>query len=241
MSTIHVHATDLERNVGELVVERPERAAIFERFGIDYCCGGAKSLAEACREAHIDADSVLEAFDSTTDSATADEPAAATLPTDALIAHILEVHHAFLRRELGRIRALTQRCAIAHGRNHEDLVRLDEEFSMFADDLELHMLKEERVLFPAILELAGGDRGAAAHCGGIEFPLGVMEAEHEDAGVALARFRELTGGYVAPADACASWRELCSSLSRLEIDLHHHIHEENNILHGRARAFARGV
>lgn len=241
MSTIHVPTIDLERSIGELVATRPERAAVLDRFGIDYCCGGARSLAEACRAAGIDAAVLLDALDEIPAAAPAEEPASDALSTADLIAHVLDVHHAFLRRELSRIRALAHRCAIAHGARHPEFVKLSGEFETFAADLELHMLKEERVLFPAIVGLAGGDRGAAAHCGGIEFPISVMESEHEDAGVALARFRELTGGYVAPADACATWRELCSALAALETDLHHHVHEENNILHRRARALARGA
>lgn len=238
MSTIHVLSIDLERSVGELTAERPERAAIFDRFGIDYCCGGRLSLASACARAGADPAAVVDALDPSRESERPAEPASAALPIADLIRHILDSHHVYLRRELPRITSLAGRCVVAHGKRHPQLVSLADEFGVFAADLELHMLKEERVLFPAILELSKGEQAAAAQCGGIQFPLAAMESEHEDAAVGLARFRELTHGYSAPADACNTWRELCASLARLEADLHHHIHEENNILHPRARELA---
>lgn len=238
MSTIHVLSIDRERSVGELTAERPERAAIFDRFGIDYCCGGRLTLAQACAHSGADLAVVVDALDTARAIECPVEPASAALPVEELIRHILDSHHTYLRRELPRIASLAARCVVAHGKRHPQLLALSDEFGVFADDLELHMQKEERVLFPAILELAKGHPGAAAHCGGIQFPLAVMESEHEDAAVGLTRFRELTHDFLAPDDACNTWRELCASLARLEADLHHHIHEENNILHAHARELA---
>ncbi len=236
MSTIHVRMIDLQRNIGELVAEQPEAARVFEKYGIDYCCGGRTDLAAACQQARVDPLRVIDDLEACTGSLSTMarlEPIGSANSVSELISHIVDVHHVFLRSELPRINALAMRCSRAHGARHPELRCLVEEFRTFADDLEIHMMKEERVLFPLAIALENGDSAGTAHCGGVEFPIAVMEAEHQDAGAALQRFSDLTSHYSVPQDGCGTWIELCKALAALDLDLRHHIHEENNLLHPR--------
>lgn len=239
MCTIHLRAVESQRSIGELVAEQPNRAIVLERFGIDYCCGGNRTLVEACCERGIDPNEVLVEFEHEPDRRKSLEPASASLTITELTAHIVTVHHAGLREELPRIERLIQKCVAAHGARNPRFLVLSTEFRTFADELEIHMMKEERVLFPLAEGYERGIVPSPLHCGGIEFPIAVMESEHRDVAETLARFHRLTDDYTAPPEACATWRELLRSLRAMERDLHFHIHEENNLLHPRALAVAR--
>jgi regulator of cell morphogenesis and NO signaling len=231
---------DFTRSVGSLVAEYPRLARVFEGRGIDYCCGGGRSLAEACADRGLERASLVEAFrrDHTSQSS-ASEPISGQSSIRDVIRHILEVHHPFLRRELPRIAGLVRKCVAAHGSREPRFHDLRLEIERLAAELEQHMMKEEMVLFPLAIALEQGDSDADAHCGGIENPIRAMESEHEDVALAIGRLRALTDGFTPPEHACATWRELCRSLVEFERDLHHHVHEENNILHEKARAAAK--
>jgi regulator of cell morphogenesis and NO signaling len=153
-----------------------------------------------------------------------------------MIDHIVATHHAYLRRELPRLTALAGLVFGAHGSRHPELKELCGIFDSLREELLLHMLKEEKVLFPIIARLEGASEIPQFHCGSVMNPIRAMEHEHDDAGAALARLREIAGGYIPPADACPSYRALLEGLAELERDLHLHIHEENNVLFPRARA-----
>ncbi len=143
--------------------------------------------------------------------------------------HIEATHHAFLHAELPRLDALAAKVAGAHGARHPELVDVRAIYQTLRADLEPHLLKEERVLFPMIRELAAG-AAPAFSCGSIRNPISRMMAEHDTAGDLLATLRSVTGGYVPPADGCASYRTLYAGLAELEADTHLHIHKENNVL-----------
>jgi len=219
------HAT----TVGELVAERPARSRVFEELGIDYCCGGKLSLAEACARKGLDPDEVSRRLASAGFAAPETDWRAA--PLAALCDHIVTTHHAFLHRELPRLRGLLTKLARAHGDRHPELLHTLAVFGPFADDLAAHMTKEERVLFPLI---AGIESGGVPRTPFVLQPIAVMEAEHDDAGRALAEMRRLTGGYAVPADGCGTYRAAMDGLTELEADLHAHVHKENSILFPRA-------
>jgi regulator of cell morphogenesis and NO signaling len=154
----------------------------------------------------------------------------------ALAEHIVAVHHGYLRRELPRLADLLDQVTRAHGERHPELHAVRGVFTSLKEELEMHMLKEEKVLFPAVKQLKTAARLPNFHCGSVGNPIRVMEHEHRDAGNAPARLRELTGGYTAPTDSCQTYRALLAGLADLEGDLHRHIHEENEILFPRALA-----
>lgn len=221
-----------EWTVGQLVAERPSRARVFERFGIDYCCGGKKPLQQACREKDLDMSVVLRELDQNhIQEAGARNWASASL-TD-LCDHIEQTHHAYLKQELPRLELLTRKIAARHGESRPELSQVHQVFVALKAEMDEHMMKEERVLFPLCRKLDSADVLPAMHCG-IRNPIQVMIAEHEHAGNALEQIRQLTGNYTAPPDACNTFLATFDSLQQLERDLHQHVHKENNILFPKA-------
>jgi regulator of cell morphogenesis and NO signaling len=226
-----------ETPAGAVVAERLGRARVLDRLGIDYCCHGATPLAEACAERSLDVDLVIaeiaesDARDAKEDLGQVDYFA---MSAGELADHIVATHHAFLRDELPRLSNLMEKVAAAHGVRHPELATLGDTIVDLRQELESHMIKEERILFPLIKQLEVARAPFPIHCGTVENPIRVMEHEHETVGTALQRIRELTGNHQVPADGCASFKALYVGLAALETDLHHHIHKENNILFPRA-------
>jgi regulator of cell morphogenesis and NO signaling len=221
-----------DARVADLVLERPSRSRVFERFGIDYCCGGEKVLAVACTDHGVDLGAVARALDDP-GPAEADDVDWRDRPVSELCEHIVSHHHAYLREELPPLRLLVDKVAAAHGDAHPELLGVRATFAELADELEQHMVKEEQVLFPACVALERGV-GAGFAFGSVENPIGVMLHEHDEVAAGLAGLRALTHGYECPADACASYRSMLDRLHALEVDTHRHVHEENNILFPRA-------
>ena len=133
-----------------------------------------------------------------------------------------------------RLAELIDKVAGHHGERHPELFDLRKTFARLHNELDLHLLKEERVLFPLVKQLEAAHQMIAMHCGSVANPIRVMEHEHDDAGTALRQIRDLTRDFQVPADGCSSWKALCHGLAALETDLHLHIHKENNILFPRA-------
>jgi regulator of cell morphogenesis and NO signaling len=228
-----------ETPVGALVAQRLGRARVLDRLGIDYCCHGATPLSEACAARSLDLEEVLSQL-ADSDLRNADEDADRVdypaMSAGELADVIVSTHHRYLRSELPRLSELIDKVAAAHRRAHPELEDVRGTFSGLRQELETHLLKEERVLFPLIKQLEEAQAPFPIHCGSVNNPIHVMEHEHENAGSALERLRTLTGNYQAPADGCPSYQALCDGLARLEDDLHRHIHKENNILFPKAAA-----
>lgn len=214
-----------DQRVGELVARHPSLSRVFQAHQIDFCCQGSRSVREACASKGVNLDAVLAEIDAARQATPAPEVNPATLPPAELCRHIVETHHAYLRDELPRLHAMAQRVAHVHGGGTPTLVDVFDTFCDLAGELAAHMEKEERILFPAITAMAEG--GPAMPLDG---PVSQMMHEHDDAGAALARLRELTGNYQPPSDACNTYRALFAGLAELEEDLHTHIHLENSVL-----------
>jgi regulator of cell morphogenesis and NO signaling len=229
-------APSIETPVGQLVAERLSRARVFERFGIDYCCGGKAPLGLICTKKGLDPSIVLRELALSDSAANADETDWSQASLTALTEQIETAHHGYLKDELPRLAHIVKKVASVHGEQHPELRELHQVFDAFRSDLEAHMQKEERVLFPLCRSLETGVPHAAAHCGSINNPIMVMVLDHEDAGEALARMRELTEDFTPPEDACISYRTMLDGLAELERDMHLHVHKENNILFPRASA-----
>lgn len=228
---------DPTRTVGELVRERPARSRIFEQLHIDFCCGGKVPLAEACAKKGLDADDVLSRIQQA--DAQADD--ARLIDADAmglteLADHIEQTHHAYLREELPRLDFMTNKVAAVHGVAEPRLREVRELFVAFQDELLSHMMKEEQVLFPMIRQIEQADGPIQFHCGSLANPIRMMEHEHDNAGDALERFRELTDGYTPPDWACNTFRAMYDALAALEPNMHQHVHKENNVLFPKALA-----
>lgn len=229
-----------QQRVGDLVRERPLRGRVFDGLGIDYCCCGNRTLTGACAAADVPlvtAIGLLSQSDGESLAAPEADWSAAYL--SALIDHIVDKHHRYLREELPRLAALIPRVIKAHGQQHPELRELEQVFEKLADELTTHMLKEEQVLFPAVKQLEEhrlreSTRQVSPSLS-IHLPIGRMEDEHRFVGGALRRIRWLTGDYQPPQNACNTYRVLLAGLQALEADLHLHIHKENNILFPRAK------
>jgi regulator of cell morphogenesis and NO signaling len=229
MDTMDTMGTiDTQRSLGALVSARPGLARELERRGLDYCCGGDRTLEAACSSAGLDP--VVVARELSALSPVDAPPSWAAMGIADLVDHIEEVHHRSLRDELPRITALLDKVVGAHGARHPELGDVSATFAELRADLEPHLAKEERVLFPAIRELATADAPVASPFGSVRNPISVMLAEHDRAGELLERLRALTDGYRAPSDGCASYRACYAALADVEADTHLHVHKENNVL-----------
>lgn len=229
-----------QSTVSELATQAPATVRVFQQYGIDFCCGGKRPLAEACAERRLDLDAVIGELRKSVD---AGEPERdwTHAPMSDLIAHIRGRFHEPLRRELPRLGHMLVKVVSRHGDNHPETLSIQETFNQLHVELLHHMQKEDQVLFPAIVSLEAGSPAPPAGWSWIDQPIDVMEAEHEDAGQALTRMRELTRGYAPPEGACPTFRGLYYGLAELERDMHVHIHLENNVLFPRAASLARSL
>jgi regulator of cell morphogenesis and NO signaling len=225
--------------VGEIAAQMPLSVRVFERLGIDFCCGGKMPRGVACEAQALDPATVLEEIQQVARQAQGTAPAAdwTAARLGALIDHILTTHHVYMKSQLPRLEAMLEKILHKHGARHGDvLLPLAETFRPMKAELDGHLMKEEMVLFPLIRSLEGGigPQNRSFHCGSVQNPIRVMVMEHDSAGEALARLRELTAGYTPPEDACNTFRAFYAELADMERDLHQHIHLENNILFPRA-------
>lgn len=216
---------------GELVKERPSRGRAFDRLGIAYDCSATQPLETAVREQNLMLDYVLgevakadraEPLDGGRDWAGA--------PMSDLVDNIIAEHHEYLREELPRLSRLVAKLAANHADQDPALPEVERVYSGLREELELHMAKEEQILFPMIRQIEAGNARAASHCGSVRNPIFVMEREHDGAKRALAQLRSLTNGYTAPEWACTTHCAVIESLETLDKDLHRHIHKEDDVL-----------
>ena len=233
------------KTVRELVVENPAATRIFEKLGIDYCCGGSQSLEQACDKANVSIDQVLDTLEMAEETARAAQQVRDwnREPLGELIAHIKNTHHKYTREEAVRLTALLQKVCSVHGKNHPELFEIQRAFMGLAQELTTHMMKEEMVLFPYIerMEEAVIQREPLlpAPFGTVQNPVSMMQHEHDSAGDALRVIRKASNDFTTPADACVSYQTLYNALFAFEADLHQHIHLENNILFPRAIAMEK--
>ncbi len=222
----------LEATVGELVVQRPPRAEVFERYSIDYCCSGQRTLAEACGAASVATETILQELEQSDAKCEPESPTWNTLTE--LAEHIVASHHGFLREQLPRISELIAKVVAAHGSAQPKLGQVQQAFAALRAELEPHMLKEEQVLFPAIRQMEATGGAVKFPFGTVNNPIHCMMKEHSAAGDGLSTLRELTGNFQPPAGACPTYHAMLDGLQRLEADTHQHIHLENNILFPKA-------
>jgi len=227
-----------DETLGELATKDLRKAEVFKKYGLDFCCGGKKTVKEACAEKGLDVTKVEQELQQ------ADKlPVSRPLPyndwsLDFLADYIVNTHHTYVRKTLPDLLTYAQKVMDVHGGGHPELERINQLVKEINAELTAHMVKEEKVLFPYIkaLVMAGSDAQPlqAAHFGTVQNPINMMEMEHEMVGKNLEEIRELTNNYTLPADACASYSLLYNMLNEFEADLHLHIHLENNILFPKA-------
>jgi regulator of cell morphogenesis and NO signaling len=229
---------DPSMTLGDIVTLRPSLAADLDRRGLDYCCHGGRTLAEAAREARLDALTVADELS----AARVAEPAAewASLGLAELVDHIEVVHHRYLWAEMPRISALVDKIVTVHGDRHPELIEVQRLSTELRADLEPHLTREEQELFPMVRRLA-----ASSGAPGVDRPelvarIEALAAEHETVGDLLDELHRVTSGYDTPTDGCASYAACYEALAHLEADTHLHVHKENNVLFPAVRSQLSG-
>lgn len=223
----------VEKTLSEIVTDNIKSAVVFEEFGLDFCCKGNRSLESACTEKNINVEEVINHLKELSRNGN-EHIQANDWSLDFLVDYIMNNHHQYVRRMIPIISLHADKVASVHGKNHPETIKIADLFLAVREELEMHMMKEERILFPQIKQmmLTQNENGQffPPPFGTIQNPIRMMEYEHTNAGDALYQIRELSNNYIHPDDACNTFKALYSELKEFEEDLHKHIHLENNIL-----------
>ncbi len=231
---------NIDSPVHQFVNEFPKSAPILQSLGIDFCCEGQKSLAEACAEKGLDPNQLLKKLCGSDTGKTPDNDRDWTEATlTELVERLESTHHVYVKKALPCLIDLMTRVVGAHGERHPEALQLDGLVRGVVADMGPHMMKEERILFPAMKKLDVSQEGF--HCGSIQNPIRVMKADHDNLGKLLSAIREQTRDFALPEDACEIWRALYEGLKEFEKDTLLHIHRENNILFPMAIKAEQGV
>lgn len=224
-----------EKTVADYVTENIKTAHVFKKHGIDFCCGGGVSIEKVCKKMNVDqkvlekelievdvVNDIIEDYDK--------------WDLVFLMIYIENVHHSYVRESLPIISQYTNKVAKVHGHHYTEVVKINDLFHEVADELLLHLQKEEQVLFPYIKKLVDskGKEAIASNFGTVQNPIMMLENEHENAGNIFKEIAKLTNNYIPPKEACNTFKALYNKLEEFEQDLHKHIHLENNILHPKA-------
>ena len=236
---------DSASTLRSIAIDQPATIRVFEHFKLDYCCGGTRTLADACASKGLNADEVLAALEQAftrkeARPSTVDDIANASLT--ALIRHIVETHHVYVRAELSRLLPMAQRVVARHGAAHPEAIEVENILRELATEIILHLRKEELILFPYIESLERKGRFNADHdtrFGTVENPIETMLREHESAGQLLLEMRTLSADFTPPVGACPTFIGFYDGLAAFERDLHRHVHLENNLLFPRAIALEK--
>ncbi len=225
-------------SVGSIAAALPSSTRVFEKWKIDYCCGGKRSLADACDRAGVDVATMVAEIDEVTRGYQGGDRNWSTTSLQELSGYIVATHHRYTREETEALVALAAKVDGVHGANHSELHEVFRIVSQLHPELFQHMMKEEQILFPFVSQLEAaigqGTSAPTPFFGTVENPIQMMISEHDQAGEMLEELRRITSNYALPEDACMSYRTLYERLQALEADLHTHIHLENNIYFPRA-------
>ncbi len=231
-------ANEANPTIGELVASDYRKAEVFKKFGLDFCCGGKKTLQEACKSKGLDVVQIekeLTAVDSIFVLPSEDYD---SWNIDFLADYILNTHHQYVKRAIPVIYEYTQKVASVHGDRHPEALTIAELFLTVSDELNRHMCKEEDILFPYVKHLSIAEKNGmlveSPSFGTVKGPISIMEHEHDEVGKLLEKIKALSNNYTPPADACTTYKLAYSKLQEFENDLHKHVHLENNILFPKA-------
>lgn len=227
-----------DETLGEIAAKDLHKALVFKKYGLDFCCGGKKTVKQACAEKGLDVAAIEHELQEVDKKVAAQQLPYNDWSLAFLADFIVNTHHSYVRKTLPDIMAYASKVARVHGTHHPELITVNELVEAINQELTPHMMKEERVLFPYIKELSNAKENnqpvGGTHFGTVQNPIRMMEMEHETVGEVLAELRRVTNGYAMPPDACASYSLLYRMLPEFEDDLHTHIHLENNILFPKA-------
>jgi regulator of cell morphogenesis and NO signaling len=229
---MQVETTYSQVSIGEIVAADFRAAEIFKKAGIDFCCGGKKSLEDACKEKSMDPSNLVDQLIKLENIQVSDTQNFNDWDLGFLADYIVNTHHKYVLKSLPELVFYTQKIANVHGSHHPELIEVADLFANINAELLQHLQKEENVLFPAIKEVLKGNSSEAKHT--IASEIDRMSGEHEMAGGAMDKINEITFGYKVPEDGCNTYHVAFKFLNQFEDDLHVHVHLENNILYSKA-------
>ncbi|QXP61025.1 iron-sulfur cluster repair di-iron protein [Olleya sp. HaHaR_3_96] len=237
MQTLHENS---QKEIGQFVAEDFRTAALFNKYKIDFCCRGNRTVEEVCTKNNIDSNLLLDELDAIMRSTTGQNIDYQSWPIDLLVDYIQKKHHRYVEEKTPILRQFLDKLCKVHGASHPELFKINDLFTASAGELASHMKKEEFILFPFIkkmvkVKLSNGVLQAPAF-GSVESPIAMMMHEHDNEGVRFREIAKLTTDYTPPADACNTYKVTYAMLDEFEKDLHLHIHLENNILFPKAKA-----
>jgi regulator of cell morphogenesis and NO signaling len=226
----------ITQSLAQIATGNHRSAAVFEKYHLDFCCKGKRSLETACAEKNLPVEDIVKELVALTVNErgiTSGFPFE-KLSMTQLSEYIVEHHHQYVKTELPQLFAYAQKVAAKHGERHPELFGVFDRVVSLREELESHLIKEEQILFPRIREIeqvsAMETPQAVVALQYLQSPIDVMEHEHDNAGTLMAEIRSLTNDYTVPADGCTTYKLLYASLHAFEADLHQHIHLENNLL-----------
>ena len=226
------------QTVREIALEQPSSIRVFERYGIDYCCGGRKPLSEACAARSLEVDAVIADLEASADAKPEAQESVTERTLTGLCAHIVATHHEYVKRELPRLTGLAAKVVNRHAETRPELPVIQATLAHLGEDLLEHQAKEEIVLFPYIARLeravAEGGPKPRGCFGTVSNPIAMMTREHDNAGTLLGMIREKSSQFTPPEGSCPTYHAFYDGLREFEQDLHRHIHLENNVLFPRA-------
>jgi regulator of cell morphogenesis and NO signaling len=227
-----------DQTMADIVTKNFKTAGIFEKYDLDFCCGGNKTIAQACRENGTDPDLVFSEIEKIESEKVEIPERIDDWDLDFIVDYIVNNHHKFVRYMIPIVSSHADKVASAHEKNHPETLTVAKVFSTIYKDLKQHMMKEEEILFPYIKYLVKVRNGEVKfekpYFGRIGNPINMMELEHQSAGESMHSIRKLTNNYATPSDACNTYKVCLNELREFEEDLHKHVHLENNILFPKA-------
>lgn len=218
--------------IGEIVRVNFKTAQIFENYGIDFCCGGDKTLISVCSEREIDMNELISSVEAVMESDDPDSKYFLSLTPDALIEYIINRHHSYVNETIPFLSQKLEKLCNVHGAHHPELFEIMELFAAAAGNLSQHMKKEELIVFPLIrkIYLAKQENKKAEVGENLNSRIDEMSEEHSAEGERFGKISELSDNYSLPPDGCGTYDVTLKTLSEFEQDLHKHIHLESNIL-----------
>lgn len=234
-----------EPTIGQIAAADIRTAEVFRKFGIDYCCGGKRTLSDVCTEKGLNITAVRDALNNITTERSGPQLQFDTWDADFLADYIFNQHHKYYYEEEPVITELVNKVAEHHGKAENSLLQLQQLYRVLLQELNTHFMKEEKVVFPFVKALMRvkrtNDTTVLRNQMSLTEPIRIMESDHDAAGDILAQMRSVTNDYTPPANACNSYRFMFQKLKDLEADLHQHIHLENNVLFPKALALEKEV
>lgn len=224
----------INEKIGNIVAQNFKTAAVFTKYGLDFCCGGQVSIEKAAEKKGIDKNALLTEVQAVLNEGASEQIDFNSWPSDLLASYIVKTHHRYVREKTPILLTYLNKICKVHGERHPELYEINKLFEECALELGHHLEKEEKVLFPFIEKMEESKSGNGQYLqpgfGSVQNPISMMIHEHEAEGNRFEKIAELTNNYTAPGDSCSTYRVAFDMLKEFEQDLHKHIHLENNIL-----------